>query len=374
MKVGIMTMHRVQNVGSVLQAYALQHKMEQLGYEAEQIDYVFPPQREKHFSPIDIVNWGWNALHGFPIKRKNQKLESFRSHFLRCSEHTYYTREELLSNPPKYDIYCTGSDQVWNPRHVGDDTSFMLDFAPVGFPRMAYASSFASQDIEEPYFSLYSKHLNKYDQITVREKSGAAIVKRMTGKDAKVTCDPTLLLTSEEWEPVSSLSNITTKKDYILVYLLSYMFDPCPGFYNIVKAVQRATGLPVYLFNGYTKDRLYLRSIKYLGLGPADLVRLVKNSSFVITDSFHGTAFATIYNKPMIGVVKDENNGDGRIATLRNIVGGGNSVVCYNKELKELSGDTSFYQCSNERLEDVRCKSILELNKMLLKCKELSNS
>ena len=149
MRIGIMTMHRVQNVGSVLQAYALQHKMEQLGYEAEQIDYIFPPQRDNNNSLIDIVSWGWNALHGFPIKREKQKLELFRSRFLRCSEHTYYSREELHSNPPKYDIYCTGSDQVWNPRHVGEDTSFMLDFAPIDSPRIAYASSFASKTIED---------------------------------------------------------------------------------------------------------------------------------------------------------------------------------------------------------------------------------
>ena len=218
MKIGIMTMHRVQNMGSVLQAYALQYKIKQLGYESELIDYAFPPSKEKQFGLKDMVSWGWDMVHGFPEKKRKKKIDEFRTRFLACSEKTY-DRSLLLSEPPQYDLYCTGSDQVWNPFHVGEDTSFMLDFAPLDAPRISYASSFATKEVKEPFFSLYAKYLALYREITVREKTGVDIVKKMTDKDASVVCDPTLLLSTNEWDRLANYSTIKMPKNYILIYL-----------------------------------------------------------------------------------------------------------------------------------------------------------
>ncbi len=360
-----MTMHRVQNVGSVLQAYALQRKIEQLGYEAELIDYEFPPLKDNtRFTVRDVFGYGWSAIQGFPNKKKQQKLDAFRKEYLCCSKQSY-TRERLLADPPLYDVYCTGSDQVWNPIHVGLDTSFMMDFAPAGTPRIAYASSFATQDVGEPYYSLYAKHLRRYKHITVREQSGASIIKQMTGKDASVTCDPTLLLSADEWRPIVDASDVNLPQGYILVYLLRYMFDPRPGFYNIVESVRKALQLPVYQYNPYSTDSFIFKIKALNGLGPADFVSIVKNASFLITDSFHGAAFATIFNVPMIGVVKDDLNGDGRIATLRAKVGGENSVVCHNKSLK-MCPDVSLYRGDSKMISNLRSSSLEELKKMLV--------
>ena len=365
MKIGIMTMHRVQNIGSVLQAYALQRKIEQFGYTAELIDYIFPPiKKDPHSAIRDAFNFGWNVIQGFPNKKKQQKLDAFRKEYLCCSKQSY-TRERLLADPPIYDVYCTGSDQVWNPIHVGLDCSFMMDFAPVGAPRIAYASSFATKEVGEPFFSLYAKHLKKYKHITVREQSGVSVVKKMTGKNVSVTCDPTLLLSADEWQPIVDASDMNLPQGYILVYLLRYMFDPRPGFYNIVESVRRALQLPVYQCNPCPADSFVFKVKALNGVGPADFVSIVKNASFIITDSFHGAAFATIFNVPMIGVVKDDLNGDGRIATLRAKVGGENSVVCHNKPLK-ISPDVSLYRNDSKKASDLRLSSLEELRKMLI--------
>lgn len=364
MKIGIMTMHRVENIGSVLQAYALQHKLEQQGYEAEIIDYIFP-QKRKSFSLKDIVNGIINILHGCPKQKRLRKLNDFRTKYLRFSSQAY-SREGLLAAPPKYDIYCTGSDQVWNPKHIGNDTSFMLDFAPEDKPRVAYASSFATGSVGEPYFSLYSKYLRKYSSISVREQTGVDIVKRMTGKDAKLLCDPTLLLTPEEWDVIAKDSEVIMPEKYILVYLLSYMFNPRPGFYNIVKNVRQATGMPVLFYNGFAKDVHACKAKNLTGMGPCDFVKLFKKASFVITDSFHGAAFSSIYNVPMIGVVKDAGNEDGRIATLREKVGGKPSVVCYDETYLELS-NINRYKCDLGKVEYIRNNSEIELRSMIEK-------
>lgn len=365
MKIGIMTMHRVQNIGSVLQAYALQYKIRQLGFDSELIDYVFPPKQKEHFNLKSVASWCFEALQGFPGKRRQSKLETFRKDYLCCSDKTY-NRKDLLSSPPLYDIYCTGSDQVWNPFHVGEDTSFMMDFAPIGIPRIAYASSFASKVVQEPFYTLYAKKLSDYSAITVREKSGAVIVKSMTGKDAAVVCDPTLLLKSTEWQTVAEASTIKMPKQYILIYLLRYMFDPRPYFYSIVDVVRKSLNIPVFQINPYTQDSFQHNIKKLNGVGPADFVKLIKDASFVITDSFHGAAFASIFNVPMIGVVKDEHNGDGRIATLRSTVGGENSIICYKNRFEMKAEDVDRFRCDVDRLCDLRKYSSSMLEQMIL--------
>lgn len=363
-----MTMHRVQNVGSVLQAYALLHKIEQMGHEAEIIDYEFPPIKKEYFIVKDVLKYGWNAFLGFPREKTKRKLEEFRKQFLHCSNQTF-SRNALLSNPPQYDIYCTGSDQVWNPLHVGKDTSFFLDFAPEASPRIAYASSFASQDICEPYRSLYAQLLAQYKYITVREQSGVGIVKRLTGKDASVVCDPTLLLTIKEWEDVSALSKINISGGYIFVYLLGYMFDPRPEFYNIVKSVSLSLQLPVYYFNPQTKDIFESGGGRaLLGMGPKDFVRLVKNASFIVTDSFHGTAFATIFNIPMVAVVKDVQGGDGRISTLRKKVGASKSFFCPDEGFTLDCSDIEQYKGKMDKVDELRQASIRNLRDMIEGC------
>ena len=363
MRIGIMTMHRVQNMGSVLQAYALQYKIKQLGYESELIDYVFPPIKTAHFGAKDLMSWSWDALRGFPAQRKKNKINSFRKQYLHCSEKTY-SREKILAEPPQYDLYCTGSDQVWNPIHIGTDTSFMIDFAPDDAPRIAYASSFATKEVTEPYYSLYASHLSKYKSITVREQSGVDIVRQMTGKEATVVCDPTMLLSADEWQHIVDASDVKMPQGYILVYMLRYMFDPRPGFYKIVESVRNALQLPVYQINAYPADSFVPKVKALKGLGPTDFVSAVKNASFLITDSFHGAAFATIFNIPMIGVVKDDLNGDGRIATLRAKVGSYRSVVSHNNPLK-ICPDVSMYRSDSKMVSNLRLSSIEELRKMI---------
>lgn len=366
MKIGIMTMHRVQNMGSVLQAYALQYKIKQLGYESELIDYAFPPVKEKRFTAKDLVKQCWDAIHGFPEKKRKKKIEDFRIRFLTCSDKTY-DRNLLLAEPPRYDLYCTGSDQVWNPFHVGNDTSFMMDFAPVDAPRIAYASSFATREVAEPYFSLYAKYLLHYREITVREESGIDIVRKMTGKQAQVVCDPTLLLSPEEWGGLANSSTLNVPKKYVLIYLLGYMFNPRPGFYSIVDEVSKALKLPVYIVNPFASDSVK-RGVKAIrGVGPADFVRLFKEASFVVTDSFHGAAFATIFNVPMIGVVKDEHNGDGRIATLRSKVGGEQSIQCHNTPFTMKGSDVVLFRCDSNKVDILRTYSTEVLKNMIAK-------
>lgn len=363
-KIGIITMHHVDNLGSILQSYALQHKIELMGYNAQIIDYRQHLQKQRkgllHIFALFILN----AVLGFPKQRFQKRLKLFRKSFYKCTA-SHFTRENIKKECPIFDIYCTGSDQVWNPRYIGDDTSYMLDFAPNDKPRISYAASFATDKIPDNLVNSYVDALSKYQHITVREEVGVTLVKKLVGKKSKVVCDPTLLLTAEEWENVARNSQIDIKEKYILVYMLGYMFDPRPYFYNIVQEIQQKLGYKVYFINGWLHDMKQPNSKVLLGVGPAEFIHLFKNASFVITDSFHGTAFATIFNRPMLGIVKNTNSGDGRLTTLLRMVGNNNAIVQYDKKIDFDECNLEKYQADNNLLIAFRNDSTNKLSEIL---------
>ena len=365
-------MHKVSNIGSVVQAYALQHKIKQLGLDSEIIDYDYPYPKEKNISLYTILNniviFFQNFVWGFPNKKRERRMTLFREKYLICSN-VSYDRESIKKKPPEYDIYCTGSDQVWNPYYIGDDTNFMLSFVPEDKPKISYAASFATNDMPDYLVELYSNCLKEYDSITVREQAGVDLVNRMVGKDAKVVCDPTLLLSREEWDEFAELSELHLKEDYILVYILGYMYNPRPNIYNIISVVQKALGCKVYYING-NKSEFFMPHSKIIkGVGPMEFVDLFKHASFVITDSFHGTAFSTIYNIPMMSVVNTDSK-DGRMSTLRNSVGGSKSIVPYNGSIVVSKENLSDFQADPQKVANLSDSSILTLKEMLENVKQ----
>lgn len=351
MKIGIITMHRVLNFGSALQAYALQRTLFKLGFDNEIIDYIFPPKESKNTYNSNIVNrvlvFVRNALMGFPTKKKAKKFNYFYKENYILSA-TQYDKYNIQHAPPCYDVYMTGSDQVWNPKHIKDDINFLLAFAPTGKPRVSYASSFAANYLPAQYVEEYKKYLSEYDTISVRESTGVAIVKQLTGKEATVCCDPTLLLDKGGWDEIENKSDLRLKKKYILVYALYYMFDPYPELLRIIDYVQMKLGMKVIYLNGRKEDAFRRNSIVYKAGGPEDFIRLVKNAEFVITTSFHGVVFSVLYNKPFLGIVKDGNDSDSRITSLLKELHSLKCQVAYDakinftlRELLDLKADIS---------------------------------
>lgn len=240
---------------------------------------------------------------------------------------------------------------------IKDDTTFLLSFAADDKPKSSYASSFAISSIPDVYKSVYKQYLSRYNSITVRETSGVDIVKGLIGVKPELVLDPTLLLTSCDYRECSSRSNLHIKGPYILVYMLTYMYNPFPEVNNIVRMVhERIGGKVVYLgsgkFSAYSEDCICVEN-----LGPCEFVSLIEEASFVITSSFHGTAFASIFNKPLISTVKSLNDTDGRMPTLLSLIGGECSLVEYKATDIDLS-NIGLYKCSKEKLNKQREKSI----------------
>lgn len=336
MKVGIITMHRPISFGSSLQAYALQKKISDLGYDCEIIDYQYPNKlhtvgqnRVKLFIRYTI-HYIINLFFGLPSLVESIRFKNFRKKHLKLSEY-YKDAESLVENPPNYDIYCTGSDQVWNSNFTKCDTSFLLSFVE-GKKKIAYASSFAVDYVIEAYKDNYSRYLSKYDSISVREDSGIKLVDELTGKQAVQVCDPTLLLTESEWLPLIRESKIKVDKPYLLVFMLSYSYNPYPEVNHIIETIQTKLGLHTIVLSGTKADYLRKNSTVIKNAGPNEFLYLFKNASFVLTSSFHGVAFATNFAKPFYAIVKDGNSDSRLISTLKKL-GLEDRALRYNQDI-----------------------------------------
>lgn len=366
MKVGIITMHRVKNFGSVLQSYALLKKIEEEGVECEIIDYVF--KKVTSHTIIDRlqvwVSLFKDKLSGSPRARQKIKFDNFIKTFYRLSERSY-SYSELQNNPPSYDIYMAGSDQVWNPRHVLSDDTFLLSFVKDAGYKCSYSSSFATTVLPVEYLDLYKKNLSNFSALSVREQSSVELVQNLIGKIPQVCVDPTMLLSNEHWSKLAQMSGVKIKGRYILVYALYYMFDPYPELKRIIDNVQSVFGCQVIFLNGRKSDYLNSNSSVLKDCGPLDFLSLIKNAEFVITTSFHGSLFSLLLDTPVMGIVQSNNINDDRLTSLFMEYGTKESIVSYNS-LKKWSKEELIQMRGNQnKIIKRRNESINYLRKIL---------
>lgn len=328
MKIGIITTFRQTNWGSVLQAFALQRAVEKFGYTTEIIDYKYP--NEFHWERG--LEWGNNKKSLMPVLRRIKTsiacilglrswpmmtlMNSFINKNMKVSRFIS-SHNDLHSTPPIYDIYISGSDQIWNPNTMLGDMSYMFDFAPVTSKRISYASSFSCLSIPNKYQEDYKKYLSKYSAISVRENNGRKVISSLIGKDAKVVLDPTLLLDEEEWTQIASgAKRISLPPKYILCYMLSYTFEVDKPMGELLQKVQDKYNMPVVALNSMPdsfKGEVYNLPRSY-SKGIPEFLYLIKNASIVVSSSFHGTAFALNFGRPLIAMGAD--NEDDRVSSL----------------------------------------------------------
>lgn len=328
-KVGIITTFRQPNWGSVLQAFALQKTIEKHGYDVEVIDYQYP--NEFHWERGK--SWGRppkrclkNLLHqiktnilcslGFRAWPMMHLLNTFIKQEMKVSA-PYHSYRHLHENPPYYDVYISGSDQIWNPNTMYGDMSYMFDFATSGSIKISYASSFSCLTIPDDYKKEYCSLLKTYKAISVRENNGKKIIQDLIGQDAKVVLDPTLLLNKNDWKQVAAGAKKTKlPEQYILCYMLAYTFDADEPMGKLLSNIQKKYKMPVIAlrqmptpFKGdeYKLPKSYNKGIR-------EFLYLIENASIIVSSSFHGTAFALNFGKPLVALAA--NNEDDRLASL----------------------------------------------------------
>ena len=371
-RIGILTMHRVQNYGSALQAYALQEHINRLGYDAELIDYIFPNGKHKQRRPLkkQIKHTLFKWAFCLPLLRKSKRFARFYDTYYKCSELRFDSPESLMQYDYPYDVLMTGSDQVWNPIHILTDTSFFLPFAHAHTPKVAYAPSFSVASIPEGFDAIIRPYVEAYSHISVREKSGLDIVKSLTDREVSMVCDPTLLLTREDWGALATQSEIKISEPYILVYVLSYAYNPYPAINTIIEKVQQELDMPLILLDAPVLDMQFKNARFIKDAGPAEFLYLVQHASFVITTSFHGTAFALNFGIPFYSVIRDHSGFDTRMVDLIETVEAHRAIVYDQPVDCTLEMD---YTPISERLEHIRRHSQDYIKKSLADSTNMTN-
>jgi hypothetical protein len=188
----------------------------------------------------------------------------------------------------RYDFFVVGSDQVWNPTFPEFSELFFLTFVPK-HKRVAYAPSFGLSELPEEVKDNFSTWLSSMEYLSVREESGESIIRNLTGRDVPVVLDPTMLLTKEEWLRVSTPLKTVPKKPYILTYFLGTL-DAKRG--KEIKLFAKKNSLMIIQINELTS--------KYYTTGPGELISLINQATLILTDSFHGTVFSILFEKPFL--------------------------------------------------------------------------
>lgn len=371
--VGIITTYRQPNFGSVLQAYALQRVIDKLGYRSEIIDYKYPNAYHfEHGHPIKenskfflskAKRWIKQNIHtifewlGLRPVPKMKLLNRFINKEMNCTRQ-YLSYDDLHENPPYFDVYVSGSDQIWNPNEMYGDMSYFYDFAQEGAKIMSYSSSFSCDAVPEKYREQYKHYLSRFTAVSVRESNGVKLVEKLTGrKDAKLVLDPTLLLDKNEWMQLAQKSRmLKTPKKYILCYMLAYTYDPNEKMKELLKFVQKKYNLPIVSLSPL-KDwdgGEYIRIEHHQSIGNYEFLRLFADAEMVITSSFHGTAFSLNFGKPFLALQNGKSNSDDRISSLLSMVGMKSQLVTTNTVL----GDQllPYYDMKQEQQALTKCR------------------
>lgn len=308
MKVSLVTLHRVFNYGSFLQTYALQTYLQKMGYEVEVVDY--KPERfsNKEFfwdrNPKGLRNIFLLFLYNiavFPKKFFRKRMfDQYVVKFINLTKRQYHTFGEIIEDTPQADVYLTGSDQVWNTDHNRKvDPVYFVDYAPEGKKRIAYAASFGKEQLDNLESPLIKALIHKYDAISVRESSAKDILETLGWNNSLHVVDPTLLLDQTAWSEIMGASIL--KENYLLIYQLEnneFMFETAK---KIAKAKNLKIAKLTMTYNPFISKE---NGIDYIlnNVTPSDFLSLFANSKFIVTNSFHGSAFAINFNKELIVV------------------------------------------------------------------------
>ncbi len=325
--VGIINFHFSNNFGAVLQCIALQEYIRSKGKEVLVINYqpeYIRQQQEPFPNPVYFAKW---ALHEFSdsniknkiihtvirsahalymlkdaaLKRKrNIVFSEYISKHLKLSQR-YNNYKMLETNPPECDVYISGSDQVWNPKvtYSDLDPAYFLQFVPDTNVKVAYAVSPCQLDVKKFEKKLVS-YLKGFNYVSLREKQLLFDLSQVCNKRISVCIDPTLLLAKESY--LGYEEEILDEGEYILTY--GFKDGKKPNVLNsVAKYIANETGLKVIDIS-LEDVKFDFSIIKRRVLSPGQFLMYIKKAKYVVTNSFHGTAFSIVYHKNFWSIEK----------------------------------------------------------------------
>lgn len=382
MKVGIVTYVKADNYGAELQAFAMQYVLNKLGYDAEVID-LEKKTKDLSKSPRNIFRSIFNRykLYGFvkgtksvytlivtKIREKKsskdnidlieKKHKIFTSFFDEYTKHSpkYYTYDDMYNSKFDYEAFVAGSDQIWNYMHTDHlDIFFLMFVKDPRVKKISYAASISVPKIPSTLISEYKRYLDNLDAISVRELKGQEIAQALTNKKVECVLDPTLLISRQEWIDNVSNKGYIEDKRYVVIYTLSGSFY----IYNLAKKIAKELHAEVVnIKDGFLRMKGD-EGIKHLyDVGPREFISLFSKAVYVITDSFHGTAFSINFNIPFTTLVNPVSNMNSRVMSILTITHLTDRIIYDNGENKEPETLKVDFAPVNSIINDWRNKSV----------------
>ena len=298
MRIFVITNSNINNYGATLQAFALQRKLVELGTDPYVLRKVDPPksklQKLKAFlTPKEYYtlrdNLNIRKSRKLYIK-KNAKLNVFYNSNIKNK--ICHSMEEAAVLTSGVDVMIAGSDQIWSPTAHMLSEFTTLQFGGEYIRRYSYAASVGATSYDETSAQILKDGLKRFSSISVRESSTVDLVSSLTGKDVHQNIDPTLLFDEHFWNDYAAERLI--EKPYVFVYILR----PEPLTLNVAKEVAKQTGKELYVISNRVIDGVN----NITDAGVEDWLSYIKYADYVVTNSFHGTAFSVLFKKQFLSV------------------------------------------------------------------------
>lgn len=332
------------NLGNRLQNYALQCVLENLGMNVVTSSIVAPKR--------PLLRYLKTTLMSFRNKTTDDR-------FMRFNKKIHWKNDSMshMHDDPEIDFYIAGSDQIWNPYFSANSEREFLTFA-LPHKRIAYAASMGVDELPLKCIKDYTKYLDGIPFISVREESGAKIIKKLIGRDVPVVLDPTLLIDKKNWKTIADSSNITHEKPYIFTYFLGIKNNK----YNLhIKQKAKLHNMKIISAVGGDDGRTPI-------IGPADFINLLSHATYVYTDSYHAVIFSIIFNKNFVIFDRPAELGYGdmssRFETIFNLTGLKSQWIRSESQLNSSMEEIN-YSDTNLRIMKKSDESIAFLRKAL---------
>lgn len=288
-----MTFHFTRNYGATLQAFALSAYLKSLGHSVEIINYL-PNAILKEYSLLNIKDEPrklFKRIIKLPfLLVRNFMFNLFLQKNINITKERYWTLDDLRNSGIEADAFIVGSDQVWNSDITNrNDPAYYLDFVTSGL-KISYAASFGKKSIPEKDLLRISKYLNTFSAISVREQSAISLLEKSVAGPVRSVLDPVFLLDKKVY--LALFKKGRSLGDYLFVYDVHENYK----LFKLARTIAESKSLKIVAIARDHTPRNIVDKLIYF-CGPIELIRLIHNAKYIVTDSFHGTCFSIIMNK-----------------------------------------------------------------------------
>lgn len=376
-KIGCLTFHGSHNYGSCLQAYALQTIFEEQNAEIDYkiINFRSSIQKKKYLSVFDENNKK-NIYSRLFIPFQKRNLEIKKNLFEKFISNELNLTKELDENSYMYDVFknldkiIVGSDQIWNINAEDFSWIYFLKNCPKSIEKYSYAASIGSKEniYDFDKQEIIKSCLMDFDYISVRDSKSFEFTHKNVNenKQIRIDCDPTLLLTKENWEKLINSTNYKLpNEEYILFYDLSRNKENWKIAKQIAKSMNMKLIITSVPFPRVITQMISPKIIRKFDVGPKEWLKLINGAKLILSTSFHGTVFSILFEKQFF-TINSEN--DNRISYLLNLcnLNHRNLTKCDVEKLKHNIDDASF-EYAHIEINKMKSESLKYLNNIVKK-------